>query len=90
MAIQNIENSMFNVIWKAKAPQRLKAFMWLAANDALLPNCAWLKRGLAINDSSVLCGVATEITLHALRGCPKAKELWKSIEISFIEDSFFK
>ena len=33
-------NRLFNVIWKAKAPQSLKAFMWLAANDALLTNYA--------------------------------------------------
>ena len=64
--------------------------MWLAASDALFTDCVWLKRGLDVNDSYVLCGVAAETTLHALCDCPKAKELWKSIGISFIKDSFFQ
>ena len=72
-----------------RAPQRVKSFMWLVINDALLTNCARLKRNMTANDTCAICGSISETMLHTLRDCSKAKEMWKSIDHSFIKDSFF-
>ena len=66
-------NSLYKHIWKSKAPHRLKAFMWLVANDALLTNFVQMRRKQTIDDSCVLCGVSAETMLHALCDCSKAK-----------------
>ena len=77
-------NRLYSQIWKSKAPHRSKAFMWLVGNDALLTNFVRKKRNLTVNDSCFLCGVTVETTLHALRDCSKAKEMWNSVGISCI------
>lgn len=53
-------------IWNLKAPQRIKALLWLVINEVLLTNQARCRRGLASNDVCVLYGVASKTVLHAL------------------------
>lgn len=81
---------LFKELWRIKALQRLKTFMWEVANDALLINHARLRRGLTVQDICVLCGNTSETTLHALRDYCLAKELWMSIGNSSISPTFFQ
>ena len=41
-----VRSRIFSQMWKIRAPQRLKSFMWLALNDVLLTNMARHRRGL--------------------------------------------
>ena len=77
-------------MWKIRAPQRLKSFMWLALNDALLTNRARYRRGLAANDTCALCSRFPKTTLHAIRDCEVVKKAWKSVGNNFIKNSFFQ
>ena len=62
----------------------------MVANDALLTNHTHYRRGLTIQDTCILCASSSKTMLHTLRDCPIAKELWKSVGISFIINSFFQ
>ena len=84
------QSQLFKELWKIKSPQRLKMSMWVVVNNALLTNHARVRRVLSLGDTCILCGRASETTLHALRNCIYAKELWKSIGHSFITNSFFQ
>ena len=44
---------MHKLLWKIRTPQRLKTFMWLVMNDALLTNFSLIKRGMTANDLCV-------------------------------------
>ena len=77
-------------MWKVRAPQGLKGFMWLVMNQALLTNNAQFRRGIVVNNLSPICDIYSEITLHALGDYFKAKEMWLSIGHSFINNSFFQ
>ena len=67
-----IRYRLFRVMWKLNAAQRIKTFLWLVLNEALLTNRARFKKGLASNDLCALYGVKSESLLYALRHCEKA------------------
>ena len=75
-------------MWRIKAPQRIKTFMCLVMNEALLTNYSRLRSNMLTNDLCASCGTNFETTLHVLCDCVKVQELWKSIRNSFIEKSF--
>ena len=83
-------SQLLKELWKIKGPQRLKMFMWVMVNDALLTNHVRARKGLSSLDTCILCGSSSDTTLHALRNCIYVKELWKSIDYSFITNSFFQ
>ena len=60
-------------MWKIKAPQRIKTFMWLVMNDTLLTNHSRLRRNMVTNDLSALCGTNFETMLHVLQDYVKAQ-----------------
>ena len=77
MEIEAISSSrLFKFIWKVRATQRLKGFMWLVMNEALLINNARFRRALIASNTCCIYGIYSKTTLHILRDCDKAKELW--------------
>ena len=51
---------IFKEVWRLQVPQRLKAFMWIVAHDALLTNAARVRRGMANDDKCILCDKSTK------------------------------
>ena len=51
--------NLFQVVWKLESPQRLKSFLWLAGNNALLTNANKVRRHLTTQANCPICG-ATE------------------------------
>ena len=84
-----IRNNLYKNMWKVKTTQRIKAFMWLVMNDALLTNHACFRRGLVTNDLCALCSAFPKTTLHTLCDCVIAKELWKSVGNSLLRINFY-
>ena len=70
-----------NVSGSFEAPQRLRSFLWLAANEALLANYNSLRRGLTDVAVCPLCEIHEKTVLHILRDCRVAKEMWMSVVI---------
>ncbi|KAJ8434577.1 hypothetical protein Cgig2_008346 [Carnegiea gigantea] len=62
-------------LWSLKAPQRIKMFLWLVMQDAVLTNAVRVKRGFASDASCLICQVKIEDIDHMLRGCLIASDV---------------
>ena len=76
-------------MWKIRTPQRLKIFLWLVVNDALLTNVSRMKKGLSGSNVCPICGIYSETALHVLRDCEIAKDMWKTVGNSLIKEFVF-
>lgn len=56
--------------------ERIMCFIWFIVHDQLLTNLNKSLKGLG-GANCKLCGNAKESTLHALRDCHKAMQLWR-------------
>ncbi|KAJ8762621.1 hypothetical protein K2173_008060 [Erythroxylum novogranatense] len=83
------EKDIWKVVWKWKGPQRVKTFLWLLSHGKLLTNEAWLRRNLAPSTSCPICQDHTKSILHAIRDCPKVREMWKSLVPRKAWEQFF-
>ncbi|KAI7995329.1 putative ribonuclease H protein [Camellia lanceoleosa] len=66
-------------IWRTKGPNRWKHFTWLARRDRLLTNAMKHQRHLSVDSSCPICLHHAETSLHALRDCPRAKQVWSEL-----------
>lgn len=67
------------MIWKNDAPQRVKNFLWLLLRNHLLPNEVRVKRRMSDEGGCPRCNELVETGLHAVRDCPFAVSIWKSL-----------
>ncbi|KAJ8432135.1 hypothetical protein Cgig2_014296 [Carnegiea gigantea] len=58
-------------VWKARATQQIKVFIWLALHDKIMTNVTRTRRGLTT--SCPVCGNGQEMVYHMLRHCTNAK-----------------
>lgn len=68
---------------------RVQVFCWMLVHDRLLTNCAKVKRRLASSAYYALCQSAAESTLHALRDCSLAVEVWSQLGAFKKDPAFF-
>lgn len=66
--------SEWKLIWKLK--QRVKVFFWLLSPDRLLTNYACSRRFIAKSLACSTCDSLKEDTLHSLRYCFAARDIW--------------
>jgi len=78
------ENSRkrFKHIWKAKLPYKIKIFMWLVENDAILTKDNLLHRHWVGDPTCSFCH-DTESIEHLFFHCPIAKIIWGIIGLCF-------
>lgn len=67
---------LWKVIWKWHGPQRNKTFLWLVGHERLMTNEVRRERGLSSFGMCPLCSLVVETTMHVLRDCVKAKQVW--------------
>ncbi|CAN1155661.1 Putative ribonuclease H protein At1g65750 [Linum perenne] len=72
-------SDIWKVVWRWEGPNRIKHFIWLAANDKLLTNVVRRRRGFCSDDTCRGCGTEAESILHILRDCAFAKETWRAV-----------
>lgn len=65
----NVE-CFFNRVWRVVAPERVKVFLWLVGNQAIMSNAERYRRHLCDSNICQVCKGAVETTLHILRDCP--------------------
>ena len=75
-AVTNESLDARSTIWKIRASQRIRSFMWLCVNGKLLTNSEHVKRGLMPHGDCSRCESSCETSLHALRDCSKVKDMW--------------
>ncbi|KAJ1434239.1 Reverse transcriptase zinc-binding domain [Sesbania bispinosa] len=67
---------LFKIIWSWVGPQRIKAFLWLLANNALLSNSNRCRRHIAHSALCSICYQSDESILHVVRDCAWARNVW--------------
>ncbi|KAK7307421.1 hypothetical protein VNO77_40468 [Canavalia gladiata] len=75
---QGNRNNKWRVIWKLQVPERIRAFMWLAAHHRLPTRRITSKWG-GEGDFCLVCHLSSEDQVHALRDCPVIKPMWKQL-----------
>jgi ribonuclease HI len=75
-------------IWKLKVPERVRTFIWMVMHNKLLTNSLKSKMGLS-HSMCFYCRVVEETTLHVLRDCTLAKEIWYQVVPIVNRSDFF-
>ncbi|VAH50600.1 unnamed protein product [Triticum turgidum subsp. durum] len=71
----NGERRLWNIIWKARVPQKIRIFAWRAATQSLAVQVNRVKHHQTTIGLCSICGVEDESVFHALVSCPKARAL---------------
>ncbi|CAN1170687.1 Putative ribonuclease H protein At1g65750 [Linum perenne] len=66
----------WKTIWGWKGPNRIRTFLWLAIQDKLLTNISRARRHMTTDASCPRCRIEEEDTIHVLRDCAFAREVW--------------
>ncbi|RYR02033.1 hypothetical protein Ahy_B06g080882 [Arachis hypogaea] len=74
--VQSPPDRVFKLIWNWKGPEHIRTFLWLVAHQAILMNTERARRHLTNTADCPRCNNAKETTLHVLRDCPFAKDVW--------------
>ena len=71
----NKERRMWDVIWKAKVPQKIRNFAWRAATNSLAVQVNRVNHHQTVLGLCTICGVQDESIVHALVTCPKVRAM---------------
>jgi hypothetical protein len=66
------DRSLWNCVWKAEVPPKVRVFGWRLATDTLATKNNKFKRNLEVCSRCSICGVAEEDAYHAAVKCTKA------------------
>jgi hypothetical protein len=72
---------IFRNIWRSKIPDKIKIFIWLVAQKAILAKDNMLKKWKG-NPGCYFCG-SNETVEHLLFSCPIAKVIWGFVAFCF-------
>lgn len=80
---------LWNLIWKWKGQERIRAFLWLVGHNRLPTNDLCHHRKILEYPTRPLCQEHSETTLHALRDCPFASRVWSTLLRQVYGNNFF-
>jgi ribonuclease HI len=83
------ESDTWKTIWKWRGPQRIRTFLWLAAHERLHTNSLRKTRSISQSDACATCRDNVETSLHAIRDCLKAREVWEKCKFQGIESIIY-
>ncbi|KAG7556773.1 Reverse transcriptase domain [Arabidopsis suecica] len=69
----------FKKIWQVVAPERVRLFLWIVANQAVMTNMERYRRHLGDSALYQICRGGDESILHILRDCPAMVGIWRRI-----------
>lgn len=69
------ERKIWDLVWKASVPPKLRVFAWRVASDSLGVRLNLSKRISTVDPTCTICGQATEDAHHALITCTLARAL---------------
>ncbi|KAJ8422016.1 hypothetical protein Cgig2_007566 [Carnegiea gigantea] len=87
--IQDTSNPGWELIWRAPLPQKMRFFLWLARHDRLMTNSNRFIRGLTDDPRCKGCLNGEEHTVHLLRDCKLAREIWTHLVPHARQIAFF-
>lgn len=71
------QQTNWNYVWEWQGPQRIQRCLWLAPKNRLLTNQKRVWRHISTDATCLWCNVGAETTIHAIRDCLEAYDLWK-------------
>ncbi|CAN1782241.1 Putative ribonuclease H protein At1g65750 [Linum perenne] len=74
-------------IWRWKGPNRTRYFLWLAVQEKLLTNSSRVRRQMTDTGTCSFCSAAEETSLHVIRDCQFAVDVWRLLGIFDTSDS---
>lgn len=69
------DRSIWDLIWKAKIPGKIKIFAWRIATNTLATKVNKCKRTIVTDNKCDICGSTDENEYHAVKECTKSKAL---------------
>ena len=85
---QNME-SLFRSMWRVVVPERVKIFLWLVGNHAIMTNAERYRRHLSGTDVCQVCKGGIETILHVIRDCPAIRGIWDRFVPAARRHTFF-
>lgn len=70
------EKRMWNTIWHANIPNKIKHFIWRSCKNTLPTRRNLVKKKVVANDICELCRMEPEDGIHALWCCIAARTFW--------------
>ncbi|CAN1725728.1 Putative ribonuclease H protein At1g65750 [Linum perenne] len=83
------EQDIWKTVWRWEGLSRVRHFLWLVAHDRILTNAERRRRHMAAVDDCQRCRSYTEDTLHVIRDCQVAREVWTTLLPSELGPHFF-
>jgi hypothetical protein len=71
----------YKAIWRAKIPEKVRIFMWLIAQKAVLTKDNMIRKNWQGDPNCYFCG-SIEIVEHLLFNCPIAMVVWGVVALS--------
>ncbi|CAN1126971.1 Putative ribonuclease H protein At1g65750 [Linum perenne] len=84
-----MEQDVWKTVWRWKGPSRVKHFLWLVAHNRILTNVERQRRHLTNEAGCQRCTGLNEDTLHVIRDCKVAREVWSSLLPPGFDGNFF-
>lgn len=73
------QGSFWSRIWGLVVPERVKVFLWLVRNQAIMSNTERYRRHLCVSSICQVCKGGEETIIHILRGCPAMAGIWQRV-----------
>lgn len=75
------DKSLWNYIWKAEVPGKVKLCVWKACRNILPTHSNLEKKGVALNNTCVFCSSSLELALHVSIACSFAQTVFLSSKL---------
>lgn len=82
-------SGLFKKIWSWAGTERGRMHMWRCVHKALATNMVRWRRGIATSNQCPICNSGEEATIHLLRDCAFAKNLWWALADGVLPNQFY-
>ena len=83
-----LEKKLWSLLWKIKAPPKIKHFLWKALSGTLAVTDRLQSRGLDVDTTCRVCNGGIETICHLFFTCPMAKDTWGRASIKLPNAGF--
>jgi hypothetical protein len=78
------ERKVWDLVWKANFPPKLRIFAWRVASDSLGTRRNLNRRIATVNTTCSICGCVVEDSHHALISCTVARALREELRMQWV------
>ena len=79
-----------NWIWKLDTLPKIKTFLWRCVHNSIGVKTCLARRGFGDDEGCPVCLREPETILHALRDCPRVKQIWSQLSVKGNNSDFWR